>query len=358
MRHHILTAVIFSLICSATSFAQSGAFSTDPDLFCETVPGDVIDIDFGLFVTEDGTLLGDIAEFADIIENNQVLPFGTVSQTNIENDGIFTVSVNGFDFISMPADSISTLTFNPDNGAVNGFCMRFANLIADVRIFDGETLVDSITTELGQNTPEAAETFICWENTAGVNVTHVEFAVNSDNDFSVNFDFALLEGKVVFEPPAPEPATCFEMLGDVRSDVVALLAAADPDSSDAYFLDSAAGCLAWMQDDIFWEQPSGNRLTRYGGSLFVGAAYTVLYLESVDDPAADAIIDGLLDVLECIVDNEIAYAIENDGHDCFIENAEYFAELGDIIDDDFDNEFVATLAYRLAWLNAFYATEY
>ena len=167
----------------------------------------------------------------------------------------------------------------------------------------------------------------------------------------------MLSGKFIFETPAPEPATCFEMLTDVRIDVDALLATVDPDSSDAYFLDSAAGCLEWMQDDVFWEQPSANRLSRYGGSLFVGAAYTVLYLERVDDPAADIIIDGLLDVLECIVDNEIAYAIENDGHDCFIENAEYFADLAAIIDDDFDNEFVATLAYRLAWLNAFYSTE-
>ena len=94
----------------------------------------------------------------------------------------------------------------------------------------------------------------------------------------------------------------------------------------------------------------------YGGSLFIGGAYTVAYLERVDDPQSDVLIDQLLDVLECIVDREIDYAIANDGHACLLERAEDFANLAEIIDEDFDNQVVATLAYKLAWLNAYYST--
>jgi len=153
--------------------------------------------------------------------------------------------------------------------------------------------------------------------------------------------------------PVDDPS-CFELLGDVKSEIEDLLAVAN--AHDAKKLETALGCVCWMQDDVFWEQPSFNRLSNYGGSLFLGAAYTVKFLEKVEDPQADVIIDQLLDVLECIVDSEIEYAIANGGRDSFIDRAEDFAELGDIIEEDLDNEFIATLAYRLAWLNAFYAT--
>jgi len=361
MRHHVFSAVILSLIFSATSFAQSGGFSTlsgDFAPFCDTVEGDPIAFEVGTLVAADGSTVAE-GDSNQLVPNNQVVPFGTLTAVNRED--IQAGNLGEENFLGAAQGSPLMFTPNPENGELNGFCLRFANRIADVRIFDGDTLIDSITTTQGQDAPDAPRTFICWENTEGVSVTHIEIEnslLSDDLALDPIAVFVVLEGKFVFEPPAPEPATCFEMLTDVRSDVDALLAASDPYGSDAYFLDGASGCLEWMQDDIFWEQPSGNRLTQYGGSLFVGAAYTILYLEQVEDPAADDIIDGLIEVLECIVDNEIAYAIENDGHACFIENAEYFAELGEIIDDDFDNEVIATLAYRLAWLNAFYATEY
>jgi len=128
----------------------------------------------------------------------------------------------------------------------------------------------------------------------------------------------------------------------------------DAEGSEVYFLQQAHDCVCWMQDDTFWENE--NRLTAYGGSMFIGAAYTVAYLEWSYHPEADALIEKIMVALECIVEAEIEYAIENGGHDCFIEAAEYYADLAEIIDDDFDSEYVATFAYRLSWLHAFYAT--
>lgn len=202
-------------------------------------------------------------------------------------------------------------------------------------------MIDSITTGPGQTDVNDPETFIYWDNTNGDNVTRVEIEPAADIPGSAAL--AIFDGEFRFACE-PDSATCYEQMSDVRADVAALLATTN-DNCDAYYLEGAINCLDWMQEDIFWEQPSGNRLSQYGGSMFIGAAYTVLYLEYVDDPAADVLIDELLSVLECIVDNEIAYAIENGGNSCYIDNAQHFAELGTIIDDDFDNQVVATLAY-------------
>jgi hypothetical protein len=242
---------------------------------------------------------------------------------------------------------------NPALGILEGFCFRYANLSADIRVYDGDTVVDSFTTVPGQFSVDAPETFICWENTNGVNVTRVEVETRS-GQADVNSALFIIDGEFRFECDPEPTATCFSQLADVQAGVAALLA--DADDSDAYWAEGALDCIEWMQDDIFWD-PSGDRLTQYGGTMFIGAAYTVCYLEYVDDPAADLLIDELLAVLECIVDNEIAYAIENGGNSCYIENAEHFANLGEIIDEDFDNQVVATLAYRLAWLHAYYATQ-
>ena len=166
--------------------------------------------------------------------------------------------------------------------------------------------------------------------------------------------FIITDAQFVFSDVEPPVETCFDLLTNVKLEVAALLETSE--GHDAAYLQGALSCIQWSQHDCFWEQPSGDRLSIYGSSVFIGAAYTVSYLERVNDPQADVIIDDLLDVLECLVDNEIEYAIANGGRESFIERAVDFAELGEIIDDDFDNQVVATLAYKLAWVHAYYST--
>ena len=264
-------------------------------------------------------------------------------------------SGNGSIFVNPLVGAPVVFNIDPANGVLNGFCLRYFNLAADVRIFDGDTEIDSFTTVPGQFDSSEPETFICFEND-GSNVTRIEIEPTPGQDMGLS-RFFVDSGEFRFEEAVPDLVTCFELLSEFRANVAALLGNSVPHSHDEYLLENVLDCTDWMQQDVFWEQPSGNRLSQYGGTLFIGAAYTIAYLEHVEDPAADVLIDDLLDVLECLVDNEIAYAIANDGHTCFIERAEDFADLAAVIDDDFNNEVVASLAYRLAWLHAYYATQ-
>lgn len=179
-------------------------------------------------------------------------------------------------------------------------------------------------------------------------------SLDTDIDFQTSVDTGIKP-----EPPAPpvvEEPSCFELLADVQSEIELLLDSSS--GENARKLSTALGCIEWIQEDVFWEQPSNDRLSRYGGTFFIGSALIVKYLEAVHDPQADVIIDQFLVVLECIVDNEIAFAIENGGNPNFIDRAEDLADLALLIDEELDSEFIATLAYRLAWLNAYQATAY
>ena len=90
--------------------------------------------------------------------------------------------------------------------------------------------------------------------------------------------------------------------------------------------------------------------------MFTGAAYAICYLEHAGVDGTEEIVDSILEKLEQIVDDEIDYAIANGGRPDFIECAEDYAELAEWIDEDLDNPVVATIAYKLAWAHAYFAT--
>ena len=255
------------------------------------------------------------------------------------------------------------LELDPSLGQLEGFFVEAGRL--RVSLFDGDTLLDNYPVSTSTTTSVIGINQAGWINTQGLNVTRIEFSRATDEDLGPSGGLTRASGllgnlKAAFtplpEPPAEEPPaeTCFDQLEDVKAEVEALLATAT--DADAYRLQSVFDCVCWIQNDAFWVQPSGDRLTSYGGNVFLGGAYTIAFLERVSDPQADVIIDQLLDVLACLVDREIEYAIENGGRQANIDKAMDFADLGDIIDDEFENEVVASLAYKLAWLNAFYST--
>jgi hypothetical protein len=348
---------LFVLFASPSfTFGQGDVFSD-----CESWEAAVCvsprDSDFAALKDADGQPVeaGDNI-FLTPIPNNQELEWGTVSQTGNDDDVIFFGNATrtpavGFG-VGIP------ITFTPNTavlGTLQGVCFPLSTggppgseIVFSV--FEGNTVVETHTIASTNEDGRTESLEFGWINNDNIDVSKFEFSLNGELG-TVGF---VINGQLAFGDCEPQEQTCFEQLGDVKAEVQALLDQST--GHDAAYLAAAEDCITWMQNDDFWEQPSGNRLSVYGGSMFIGAAYTVAYLEWVDDPQADVIIDQLLDVLECIVDNEIAYAIANGGKQCFIERAEDFAELGDIIDEDFDNEFVATLAYRLAWLNAYYST--
>ena len=338
---------------------------------------------FESLMTTAGGVLSSDGSLQDL-QNPQSLPWGSISGSSslafetsfsgiyldIDNDdGSRTVIAPYlFSLVNNVDEIVPTVDFtfdNPDRGPLTGFLLGFlpfggGDIEYQITIYDDlgapiDTFDISIGEE-GSNTDMSSKDFgsvsVGWINNDDRNVSRVEVA---SKPLSSDVAVAVVgRGQFAFLDAEPPVETCFDQLTDVRDEVANLLTTSE--GRDAAYLRGALSCIQWSQNDWFWEQPSGDRLSIYGSSVFIGAAYTVSYLKRVKDPQADVIIDDLLDVLECIVDNEIEYAIANGGRESFIERAVDFAELGEIIDGDFDNQVVATLAYKLAWVHAYYAT--
>ncbi|QEG25016.1 hypothetical protein [Mariniblastus fucicola] len=359
------TAMAVFAAAPALIFAQGETF-TDCDAWAAAVCGSVLDDDFESFVDFDGNQIS--ANFFGPVPSPQSLVWGEVSQ-----DGNDPAAVSVFRSETSPfsagtffddAGDGRPAVFTPNTtalGPLEGICFKYLSTESDATVsfnaYDGETLVASIPLPNATDAAGAAvpSTF-GWQNTEGLNVTRFEFAIERSATGTVSPTGIVGDGQLSFGDGCdPSPVSCFDQLALVEASLESYVATLT--DCEAYYAQGSLDCVNWMQNDCFWEQPSGNRLSRYGGSMFIGAAYAVCYLEWVDTPEADLLIDELVAVLECIVDHEIAYAIENGGSQCFIDRAEDYAELGSIIDEDFDNEVVATLAYRLAWLHAYYATQ-
>lgn len=248
------------------------------------------------------------------------------------------------------------LDLDPDLGKVEGLSLQTG--ILRVSLFDGDTLLENFVPLANDPDPNSDQIFN-WINTQGLNITRIEFSAPEPGDLPDGTEILEAGGlvgpiKASFLPCPEEPETCFDQLDDVKAEVEALLATAT--GKDARRLQNALDCICWSQHDCFWVQPSGDRLTGYGSNVFLAGAYAICYLERVSDPQADVIIDQYLAALECLVDKEIEYAIANGGTQCYIDQAIDYADLAEVIDDEFDNQVVASLAYRLAWLNAYYST--
>lgn len=260
-----------------------------------------------------------------------------------------------------PTDALSSATIlapnttcielDPSQGQLEGYLIKTANVAPPiVSLFDGDTLVGTINHDSSPLFLDVFAFAFGFVNTDGLNVTKIVIEDNSPSPPSIScVDVSFTPNDV-----APPAETCFDQLADVKAEVEALLATST--GKDAHLLASVVDCICWTQHDCFWVQPSGDRLTAYGSNVFLGNAYSIAYLEHVSDPQADVIIDQLLDTLECLVDREIEYAIANGGREANIDKAMDFADLADVIDDEFDNQVVSSLAYKLAWVNAYYAT--
>jgi len=171
----------------------------------------------------------------------------------------------------------------------------------------------------------------------GMQITHVIFDPASVSEIKAAY---------IPLPPVVEPVSNQECLASIAAEIGDLADAAT-DSNDAYALNVACAALSFAAKDKFFEE-DGNRLSNRGANVFTGAAYAICYLQHTGVEDTGDIVDRILDKLEQIVDDEIAYAIANGGRPEFIDRAEDLAELAEWIDEDLDNP--------VAWVNAYFAT--
>ena len=220
----------------------------------------------------------------------------------------------------------------------NGSSTNFAN--EQLEIFDGDT-------SLGIVIPSEDPSFIAGP---GQKITRIERRILF-GQVNLISDMVLA---VKRDPVVEEDVSSQQCLANIAVEIGDLADAAT-DSKDAYALNVACAALNFAARDDFFEE-DGNRLTRYGSSVFTGAAYAISFLEYADVEGTEDIVDRILDKLEQIVDDEIDYALANGGTPKFIERAEDLAEVAQWIDEDLDNPVIATFVYKLAWVKAFFAT--
>ena len=249
--------------------------------------------------------------------------------------------------VIFPGFLTEEFSFQPDPnlGDAIGFCLPIA--VAEeiatseiaIRVFDGDTVIGEI--ELDGFLTDT--TFLAQP---GQTITRIDFiGLVIFTDFQVAFATG---------PPVPTVVSNQECFENIAVEVGELADAAT-DSYDAYALNVASAALSFSAQGKFYEE-DGNRLSRLGGNVFTGAAYAISYLEHTGVEGTEDIVDRIIDKLDQIVDEEIAFAIENGGAPQFIERAEELAEVAEWIDNDLDNPVVATIAYKLAWANAFFST--
>ncbi len=290
------------------------------------------------------TFLQDDVFTLEALADLTLLDSPTIPEFGDEVETVETLNIIDIDSLLVPNDLVLALEPNSDLGTAFGICIpnQFGSFPADDptavigTIFDGDTVIGEIT---------AVDDF-SFIAAPGQTITRVEFISIQPTDILVAFGP---------NPELPsEDVSNQECLANIAAEIGALADAAT-DSSDAYALNVACAALNFAAKDEFYEE-DGNRLSRFGCNVFTGAAYAICYLEHTGLEGTEEIVDRIVDKLEQIVDDEIDYAIANGGRPNFIERAEDLAEVADWIDEDLDNPFVASIAYKLAWANAYFAT--
>lgn len=246
--------------------------------------------------------------------------------------------------ISFPADTCLSLNLDTaNNGPFEGFAFERAAFGTTVTV----TLFDSNDNQIG--VPIAIPTdqdffgLIC----SGMDVSRIEYC--GDADFA-NFYVA---DSFSFNPISDEgELTSQEKLQETIDDLTALLSVASQD--DQFWIESALFDLTCAQDPTFFA--TENRLSEFGTGFFNRVFWATYALECVSD---GELVSGSLiqiqDLLSCVVDAEIDFALENpDANDCLLEYANFF--------EDYANQFAdaefylqAVLLHFYAWVFAFFA---
>lgn len=367
MKYFLYFSVVATLLATAmipSASAQSGSFSTDPAAWSSSVPGTAFtDIVDGLEVFDGVTIvdlvISDPNEEVDfLIATNQDLPWGTilyndddVMEVRVANTDLrAAVGVNG-SLKGFQGDTIEYVV-DPALEIVSGFCIRYGTGAAVVRVFDGDNLIATIDAAVGQTVADPDGVHICWENTNGDNVT--SFDISYIEGTGVAPAVEIFDTEIRFIPRVPVEESNFESLTEVVDQLEDL--ADSLDGNDAVLANRAIYLLDYIHEDFFWELPEGERLSRYGSTVFLGSAYAVAYLNRIGTEEARLIAEDIVSVLEQVVDAEIAYAYENGGRTDFIERAEDIADVAEYIDEEFDCDAIASLVYRRAWLFAYCST--
>ena len=320
--------------------------------------------EFDAAINAETCLPVDLSEFSDIPTGESEIAPAEITQPF----GTFTFGESGFLQGTLPLPVIGSAT-NPDtgefagvvivpgqfslnanidpaNGLFAGFCLQYTSAFdTNINIFDADdNVIDTFVLDALPSTNETA--FFCWINCDEIEVSRIE--VTSDTDVI----FAILDGNFCFDPIVEEEPTARGCVEDVIDSIDAILAGAS--ETDQAFLNAALYNLSCSLNPDFWA--TDDRLSNYGDGFFSNVFDAVYFLGCVSDPAlVEDIQIAIQDCLSLVVDNEIAFALENPYVD---NNLVYYSEFfGSYADAYADAGFYleAVLLQFYAWLFALFA---
>ena len=254
---------------------------------------------------------------------------------------------NGFDLGGDPGIVVGEPAINliPNPGQnVDGISLAYGGaLVLCIELADG-TLIEE--TAQG-DTVNFERQFFGWTNTTGqavaaVQVKAVDSSDGSDGVFLYGAGVSFGECDVVVD-------TCQSMLQDIIDALEAKLVVAS--SCDQHWIEDAIYELECAQNPALWE--TENRLSDLGCAFFCNNFYATYYLECVyDDALVEDCLIGIQDMLGCVVQAEIDFALENpDVSTNLLLYAEYFENYADQFADA-ELYLQAVILHFYAWLFA------
>lgn len=241
------------------------------------------------------------------------------------------------------AEASHSVVFVPDTsiGQVTGFCFDYADTLQGglaVTVFDGIAEIDSFTLN-------ASRGFVGWTAGPNQNATRIEVRPSSGVEF-----YTVESVEFCFDAGVSSNQSKLQNIIDALSDDLP-----DARRRDRRWIRAALEELESAQDARFWT--NGDRLSDEGCGFFNRIFYATYFLEGVRN--ADSVVDDLnaiQDLLGCIVDAEIEFALSHPGADTnLVQYAEYFADYADRFADA-GCYLRAVILHFYAWLFASYAT--
>jgi len=327
---------LFAVFAAVPNLVSAQTTFTNEAEWLASLCGEVVNEEFDFGQQNLGLL--------DVVLTTAWGEFDYSAQGITNNSGIAIPQADGTVDLGLFADSRpAELVIDPALGTVEGISFGYAapggaTLIAELA--DG-TLVTEMLPPTPANVTERE--FFGWFNTTGQDVVGATIQSNPEEVifiYGIGFSFGELKD------PSP---SCQDQLQGIIDALRGKLASAS--AGDQVWIEEAIYELESAQDPQLWA--TEDRLSDFGCYFFGNNFYATYYLQCAYDQelVADCLV-SIQDLLGCVVDAEIAFALENPDVDSnLLEYAEFFEEYADAFSDA---EFYlqAVILHFYAWLFA------
>ncbi|MEM9941959.1 MAG: hypothetical protein AAF939_10245 [Planctomycetota bacterium] len=319
-------ALIHSTVVGGDTFTERADWQ---NAVCGTIVGD----GFGELIDFTGQPFSSNPNFTVQFLPSQSTSWATITNTDGSLPGIFAgkelgvgspvlVGVGGPE--NNPYGNLD-FTLNPDLGDLEGFYFNHIFGAVVVTMYDGDTVVDSFTTDLGDDPSNFSNPTVGfgWTNTDSLKVTKIRMEFTSlGTDVS---DIAIGFGEIAFDDGSCPSDDALDGILEVL-DAVASIPPTGNRFEDFALAYATSAISEAANPDFFTED---GLLTNQGQQIFSLLNQATRGLNWVSDPAAQTAIDDIQQYLSDIVQAEIDSAVAAEGVPFLINVAESYLGLAE-----------------------------